>query len=138
MILLDTDVVSFLIKGDPRGDAYFDLAKGQPLALSFMSAAELFAWAEFRHWGERRRAELDWLLTNRYAVLGFELGLAREWARIQAEGAAAGKPIAVQDGWVAATARYFDLPLATHDRRHFEGVQGIRLLSPPTNEGDGG
>jgi len=53
--------------------------------VSFVSAAELFAWAELNHWGERRRAELDWLLTERYAVLGFELGLAREWARIQAE-----------------------------------------------------
>jgi len=131
MTLLDTDVVSFIMKGDDRGDAYFQLVEGQVLAISFMSAAELFAWAEIRHWGERRRAELDWLLTNQYAVLGFELGLAREWARIQAECFDAGTPIAVQDGWVAATARYHDLPLATHNRKHFENVPGIRLLPPP-------
>jgi tRNA(fMet)-specific endonuclease VapC len=131
VILLDTDVVSFIIKGDDRGEAYFERVKGQALSISFMSAAELFASAELRHWGERRRAELDWLLSNRYVVLGFEMGLAREWARIQAECVAVGKPIAVQDGWVAATARYFDLPLATHNRRHFEGVPGIRLLSSP-------
>lgn len=131
MTLLDTDVVSFIMKGDDRGDAYFQLVEGQVLAISFMSAAELFAWAEIRHWGERRRAELDWLLTNQYAVLGFELGLAREWARIQAECFDAGTPIAVQDGWVAATARYHDLPLVTHNRKHFENVPGIRLLPPP-------
>ena len=131
MTLLDTDVVSFIMKGDDRGDAYFQLVEGQVLAISFMSAAELFAWAEIRHWGERRRAELDWLLTNQYAVLGFELGLAREWARIQAECFDAGTPIAVQDGWVAATARYHDLPLVTHNRKHFENVPGIRLLPTP-------
>ncbi len=131
MTLFDTDVVSFIMKGDDRGDAYFQLVEGQVLAISFMSAAELFAWAEIRHWGERRRAELDWLLTNQYAVLGFELGLAREWARIQAECFDAGTPIAVQDGWVAATARYHDLPLVTHNRKHFENVPGIRLLPPP-------
>ncbi len=131
MTLLDTDVVSFIMKGDDRGDAYFQQVEGQVLAISFMSAAELFAWAEIRHWGERRRAELDWLLTNQYAVLGFELGLAREWARIQAECFDAGTPIAVQDGWVAATARYHDLPLVTHNRKHFENVPGIRLLPPP-------
>ena len=131
MTLLDTDVVSFIMKGDDRGDAYFQLVEGQVLAISFMSAAELFAWAEIRHWGERRRAELDWLLTNQYAVLGFELGLAREWARIQAECFDAGTPIAVQDGWVEATARYHDLPLVTHNRKHFENVPGIRLLPPP-------
>jgi tRNA(fMet)-specific endonuclease VapC len=137
VILLDTDVVSFIIKGDDRGEAYFERVKGQALGISFMSAAELFAWAELRHWGERRRAELDWLLSNRYAVLGFEMGLAREWARIQAECVAVGRPIAVQDGWVAATARYFDLPLATHNRKHFEGLPGIRLLSPPRGHDQG-
>lgn len=79
MILLDTDVASFIFRGDSRGEAYFELVKGQPLSVSFMSAAELFAWAELNHWGERRRAELDWLLAERYAVLGFEMGLAREW-----------------------------------------------------------
>lgn len=131
MILLDTDVVSFIMKGDERGEAYFEQVKGQALGISFMSAAELFAWAELRHWGERRRAELEMLLNSRYAVLGFEMGLAREWARIQAEGAVAGRPIAVQDGWVAATARYHDLPLATHNRKHFESIPGIRLLPPP-------
>jgi tRNA(fMet)-specific endonuclease VapC len=137
VILLDTDVVSFIMKGDDRGEAYFEQVKGRALCISFMSAAELFAWAELRHWGERRRAELDWLLSNRYAVLGFELGLAREWARIQAEGAAAGRPITVQDGWVAATARYHDLVLAAHNRKHFEGVPGIHLLPPPQSFGQG-
>lgn len=105
--------------------------KGQVLGLSFVSAAEPCAWAEVRHWGERYRAELDWLLTNQYAVLGLELGLAREWARIQAECFAAGTPIAVQDGWVAATARYHDLPLVTHNRKHYGNVPGLRLLPPP-------
>lgn len=135
MILLDTDVVSFIMKGDDRGEAYFEQVRGHALGISFMSAAELFAWAELRHWGERRRAELEWLLSNRYVVLGFELGLAREWARIQAECAAVGRPIAAQDCWVAATARYHDLPLATHNRRHFEKIPGLRLLPPPQDSG---
>lgn len=39
MTLLDTDVVSFIMKGDDRGDAYFQLVEGQVLAISFMSAA---------------------------------------------------------------------------------------------------
>lgn len=128
MILLDTDVASFIFKGDARAEMFFEQVRGHPLGVSFVTAAELFAWAELNHWGERRRAELDWLLTERYAVLGFELGLAREWARIQAECALSGRPIAAQDGWVAATARYFDLPLLTNNRKHFENVKGISLL----------
>jgi len=129
MMLLDTDVVSFILRGDDRGRAYFDLVRGHRLCVSFMTAAELFAWAEIRHWGERRRAELEHLLTERYLLLGFELGLAREWARIQAEATAAGRPMAAQDGWIAATARFFGLPLVTHNHADFRHVAGIRVLS---------
>ncbi len=129
MMLLDTDVVSFILRGDDRGRAYFDLVRGHRLCVSFMTAAELFAWAEIRHWGERRRAELELLLTERYVLLGFELGLAREWARIQAEATTAGRPMAAQDGWVAATARFFGLPLVTHHHADFRHVAGIRVLT---------
>lgn len=104
MILLDTDVVSFLHRGDPRGSSYLARIKDQPLAVSFMTVAELFAWAERRQWGEHRRAELDHLLRDRYLVVGFEMGLAREWARVRTEGWALGKPISVQDGYLVGSA----------------------------------
>jgi hypothetical protein len=42
-VLLDTDVVSFLFKGDSRGAAYAPLLRGNRLALSFMTVAELFS-----------------------------------------------------------------------------------------------
>ena len=42
-MLLDTDVVSFLFKGDSRGAAYAPLLQGNRLALSFMTVAELFS-----------------------------------------------------------------------------------------------
>lgn len=134
MILLDTDVVSFILKGDNLGERYFGRVKGQRLYVSFMTAAELYQWAEVSHWGERRKHELETLLTQRYAVLGFELGLVKEWAQIRAECRRSGTPISVQDGFVAATARYFDLPLLSHNRKHFKGVMGISLLTVETGE----
>ena len=44
-VLLDTDVISFVFKGDSRGAAYAPLLQGNRLALSFMTVAELFQWA---------------------------------------------------------------------------------------------
>jgi tRNA(fMet)-specific endonuclease VapC len=41
-LLLDTDVFSFLLKGDSRANAYTPLLQGHRLALSFMTVAELF------------------------------------------------------------------------------------------------
>lgn len=118
MVLVDTDVASFFIKGDTRAATFFSHLEGQQPALSFMSVAELFQWAELRYWGERRKTTLETLLQTKYVVLGFEFGLAKEWARVRAEGKAQGRPISVKDIWVAATARYFDLPRPLeHERR---------------------
>ena len=129
VILLDTDVTSFFIKRSPLAKPYFKHVKGQEVALSFMTAAELYAWAEQSHWGERRRQSLEQLLTTQYLVVGFELGVCKEWARVTSEGRASGLTIAVQDAWVAATARYLDLTLITHNNAHFAGVAGIRVVS---------
>jgi len=53
VVLLDTDVVSFLFKGDSRAKAYAPFLRDQRQALSFMTVAELFQWAEIRKWGPR-------------------------------------------------------------------------------------
>ncbi len=42
IVLLDTNVVSYLFKGDTRALAYAPLLRGQRLAISFMTVAELF------------------------------------------------------------------------------------------------
>lgn len=58
-LVLDTDIVSFLFKDDTRGEMYRPHIDGKLWAVSFQTVAELEQWAEFRGWGERRRAELD-------------------------------------------------------------------------------
>ena len=50
-VILDTDVVSFLFKGDTRAEAYRIHLRGKTLALSFMTVAELYQWALVRNWG---------------------------------------------------------------------------------------
>lgn len=67
-----------LIKQDSRAVQFFPYLRNRQPALSFMSVAELFQWAEMRHWGERRKAGLEELLHTRYIIFGFELGLAKE------------------------------------------------------------
>ena len=128
MVLLDTDTASYLIKGDDRAATLLPYLEGRQPALSFMSVAELYQWAEIRHWGERRRAMLEELLESRYVLLGYEPGLAREWARVRAECRDRGRAISVPDAWIAASARFFGLPLLSNNQRHFEAVAGITLL----------
>jgi predicted nucleic acid-binding protein len=33
------------------------------------------------------------------------------------------------DAWIAATALVFDIPLVTHNRRHFDFIENLTLIS---------
>ena len=48
-LIVDTDVVSFLLKGDTRAQLYRPHLQGRTLALSFMTVAELYQWAFVRN-----------------------------------------------------------------------------------------
>ncbi len=63
-VVLDTDVVSYLFKGDTRAEAYRPHLRGKTLALSFMTVAELYQWAFVRNWGAERVARLDQQLAS--------------------------------------------------------------------------
>ena len=41
-VLLDTNIVSFLLKGDSRIEAYLPFLEQKQLAISFMTVAELY------------------------------------------------------------------------------------------------
>lgn len=128
-LLLDTDVVSYLLKGDSRFRFYEPLVSGKMLALSFMSEAELYRWAIVRDWGEPRIQHLETAL-HRYVSLPYDREVGWAWARIMARCSQVGRTIAPSDGWIAATAVRHDIPLVTHNLKHFRApaeLCGLRL-----------
>ena len=117
VMLLDTAVASFLHpkkRRSPQSQLYEPDLAGRTLAISFQSVAELLQWAELNHWTEAARAELDVFLTH-FAVIPYELALARQWARVMAKTRSVGRRLESGDAWIAATAIYYGLPLVTHD-----------------------
>lgn len=128
-IVVDTDVASYLFHWHSLAQGYANALRGSDLVLSFMSVAELRMGAISAGWGARRRLLLEQFMR------GFELSYADNdlctvWARIRADARAAGRPMSPQDAWIAATALALDAPLATNNRKDYEHVQGLRLLSP--------
>lgn len=63
----------------------------------------------------------------------YRLTVARLWGRLKAQaqlaGHALGQASQTNDLWVCATAIYYDAPLLTLNRRHFEGFPGLVVLS---------
>lgn len=128
ILLLDTNIVSFVFKGDTRIKTYESHLKDCKLAISFMTVAELFQWAAVRNWGVRRTRQLEVALQD-YVVLPFDVDLCRLWGRIRADCRSSGRPISPQDAWIAATAIRFEIPLVTHNPKDFEPVAGIELIT---------
>jgi len=128
VVVVDTDVVSFLFKGDTRAEAYHRHLQGKTLAISFMTVAELYQWAYIRNWGEQRLARLEERLHS-YVIVPYDHGLCKQWARICVERQRLGKPISAQDAWVAATALRHGCPVVTHNRDDFAEISGLAVIS---------
>ncbi|MEY3222102.1 MAG: hypothetical protein RLZZ203_958 [Cyanobacteriota bacterium] len=128
ILLLDTNVVSYLFKGDTRALAYAPIIQGNRLAISFVTVAELYEWAAIKKWGENRLTQLEMTLTT-YLVIPADIEVCRIWGKIRAQQRAAGITIASQDGWIAATAIRHQLPLITHNPRDFQNIPNLDILT---------
>lgn len=127
-MVVDTDVLSFWQKKDSRGSDYGRAVAGSTLVTSFQTVAEQLRWAAQRNWSSQRRNPLEDYL-RQFIVYPYSIALARKWAEIMAGTSRAGKTMGAGDAWVAATARLLDAPLATHNRRHFESVPDLALVT---------
>ncbi len=53
-LVVDTDVASFVFKGDTRAKLYEPHLSGRQLIVLFMTVAELYRWAAEKNWGAKR------------------------------------------------------------------------------------
>ena len=136
MILLDTNVISELARLSPE-PAVENFLRLQPPESGFTSA---ICEAEIRYGLARLapgRSRED--LTRRVLqfladafpgqILPFDSACVALYGEIRANRGAAGKPIAVADGMIAATAGVHGAMLATRNIADFEG-SGIQLVNP--------
>lgn len=126
-LLLDTDVASFFFKNDTRSQLYRPYMKDKILVISFVTVAELEQWALERNWGYRRKEELEKYIRH-FVVCPFDRNLCHTWAEIRVKGRKKGHPIPFADAWIAATALLHDLPLATHNRKHYNKIEGLTIV----------
>jgi len=127
-VVLDTNVVSYLMKGGPLAEAYAPYGQGKLLAISFITVGELYYGAEHANWGEARRKSLETILRN-YLVIPYDHEIARCYGRIVAERRRNGKPITLNDAWIAACALRHAVPLVTHNADDFIGITSLEVLS---------
>lgn len=128
VVVVDTDVVSFVFKKDTRSALYKPHLDGEFMILSFMTMAELFQWSLTSNWGQRKMSEFEVHL-KRYSIHHSTSELAHLWAEIRNNGRRLGNCIAPADAWIAATALYYNVPLVTHNAGDFQNVAGLTIIS---------
>lgn len=93
-----------------------------------MTVAELYQWAYIRNWGKQKLARLEEQLRT-YVIVPYDNELCKKWATICVERQRLGRPISVQDAWIAATALRHGCPLVTHNRDDFAKITGLTVIS---------
>ncbi len=128
-ILLDTDVFSFLMKGtDTRAELYKPHVKGKTFALSFVTVGELIAWGVRKNWGAKRFAELEQRI-KAAVVVPYDLELCRKFGQLKGELMKKGISVPSNDLWIATCALRHSLSLVTHNKKHFELIPDLKIIS---------
>jgi predicted nucleic acid-binding protein len=114
LVVVDTDVLSFIFKHDSRGAAYKSHLAGKEIIISFMTLAELNQWAVRSNWGAARKEKLN-VYRKPFTVFHSDEDLCLQWAQVMEEARRNGRPIQNADAWVAATALLHDIPVVTNN-----------------------
>ena len=126
-LVLDTNIVSYLMRGHRLARTYRPHLEGHTLTISFMTVGEYEG--AYRAGGPRRLSKLKETIGT-YIVIPFSIEVCQEWGAIRCERRT--RTIAVDDAWIAATARTYGLPLVTHNPRDFSDIEGLDVLRVPS------
>jgi len=134
--LLDTNCVSELVrvKPQPRVIEWFVATDERLLYLSVLTVGEIRKGLASLPQGKRRTRLETWLeleLRARFAgrLLPIDEEVAHRWGLLAAQAKRRGKPLAVIDGLLAATALHHNLTLVTRNIGDFVDTQ-VPVLDP--------
>ena len=136
MILLDTNVVSAIVKvrPHPKVQAWINSYSASSLWISAITIAELRLGIELMDDG-RKKSELRLAIDRAINLFEqqcapFDALAANEFARIVAARRRLGRPIEALDAQFAAIAITTGFALATLDTKDFEGIDGLKVIDP--------
>jgi predicted nucleic acid-binding protein len=134
VILLDTNVISELMKANPAPavERWF-LRNEDDIVLSSVAVAEIAYGIRKLDPGARRNAltaQLDaWRERYGSRCLPFGLTAAGLYGDVMAEARRSGRPMAIPDGMLAGQAREHGAVLATRNVSDF-GSSGVQVINP--------
>jgi len=130
--LVDANVLSEATKPNPNPKVVGWLAAHETqLAINPIVLGELRFGILMLPKGKRRSELLAWLESGiRYLqMLDFDATTSENWAQLLADLRKQGRAMPVKDSLIAATARQFQLPIATRNAKDF-AFAGVKVVNP--------
>ena len=130
-VLLHTDVFSYLFKGTgDNAERYRRHVRNKTAAITFITIGEVYSGLFRKGVGQ---AQFDALEAHLRAlvVIPYNLDICKAYGRLGLEKTDTGsdRVVAVNDRWIAACAIHHQLSLVTNNRRHFEGISGLNIIT---------
>lgn len=136
MILLDTNVLSTLMRSEPEAVVvdWLDAQPSESIWTTSVTVFEIRAGLELLAPSRRRRhleASFELVLNEDLdqRVLAFDVAAAHAAGQVVARGRRAGKAVEIRDAQIAGIAIARKAPVATRNVRHFRDL-GVRLVDP--------
>jgi tRNA(fMet)-specific endonuclease VapC len=129
--LIDSSVLIDAERGIFNLNAFLEERREEDFAISAITAAELLHGVIRAGAGrqrQRRAAFVEGMLSS-YAIVPFDLVVARQHAQIWADLLRKGLMVGERDLMIAATALAYDFEVATRDSRSFPRISGLRIIS---------
>ena len=126
--LLDTDWAIHYLNGNPEVIRRLDTLRPDGISISIVSMAELYEGIVNSSTPEDDERELADFLQS-FPLIDLNLAICRIFGVERARLRAAGTPIQDMDLLIGATALRHDLTLLSNNRRHFERLSGLRIIS---------
>jgi predicted nucleic acid-binding protein len=136
MILLDTNVLSELMKSTPERSVleWLDTISSSKCFISAITKAEIELGIALLPEGKRKSSLLvaAKLMFDEFPdrCLSFNSIASSKYADIVARRTQTGRPVSVEDAQIAAIALTHNLSLATRNTRDFELIEGLTVINP--------
>ena len=126
--LMDTDWAINYLNGFLPTITLVDELRPEGIAVSIISVAELYEGALNSHDPEHDERALREFL-NPFPIIELDIPTCRIFGMERARLRARGTLIPDMDLLIGATSLHHNLTLLTNNRRHFERLQGLRIIS---------